>query len=222
MDQIKIKGARTHNLKNLDLELPRNQLIVLTGLSGSGKTTSLYSALNGLNDVERKIITVEDPVEYDLEGIVQIPVNEEIGVTYAAVLRTILRQDPDVIMVGEMRDLETVDTSLKAAETGHIVYSSIHTNDVSATIHRLVSFFPPEEQQNVRARLAENLQAIVSLRLLPTKKEVARVDLTVGSKHDERPGCAALGDAGGFQALVGEARGILRLGPRGLAVHHEA
>jgi twitching motility protein PilT len=86
-----------------------------------------------------------------------------------------LRQDPDVIMVGEMRDLETVDTSLKAAETGHLVYSSIHTSDVSSTINRLVSFFPPEEQLQVRARLAENLKAIVSLRLLPTKKQNGRV-----------------------------------------------
>jgi twitching motility protein PilT len=86
-----------------------------------------------------------------------------------------LRQDPDVIMVGEMRDLETVDTSLKAAETGHLVFSTIHTSDVASTINRLVSFFPTEEQLNVRARLADNVRAIVSLRLLVNKKETGRV-----------------------------------------------
>ena len=90
-------------------------------------------------------------------------------------LRAALRQDPDVIMVGEMRDLQTVDTSLKAAETGHLVFSTIHTADVGATINRLVSFFPSEEQVNVRARLADNIKAIVSLRLLVNKKETGRV-----------------------------------------------
>jgi twitching motility protein PilT len=125
-----------------------------------------------------KIITIEDPIEFVFTHDKSIITQREIGTdtsSFPQALRAAMRQDPDVIMVGEMRDLETVDTSLKAAETGHLVFSSIHTSDVSATINRLVSFFPPEEQLQVRARLADNLKAVVSLRLLPTKKQTSRV-----------------------------------------------
>jgi len=112
--------------------------VLVTGPTGSGKTTTLYAALNEANSEDIKIITVEDPVEYDLEGIVQIPVNEDIGVTYARVLRTILRQDPDKILVGEIRDEETARTAIEASLTGHVVFSTVHTNDAPSAITRLL------------------------------------------------------------------------------------
>ena len=123
-------------------------------------------------------MTVEDPIEFVFQHDKSIITQREIGTdtgSFPDALRAALRQDPDVIMVGEMRDLETVDTSLKAAETGHLVFSTIHTTDVASTINRLVSFFPSEEHMQVRARLAENLQAVVSLRLLVNKKQTGRV-----------------------------------------------
>ncbi len=166
--------AALHELTEL-----RRGYVIVTGATGMGKSTTLATLIQEINRHRKaKIVTIEDPIEFVFTHDKSIITQREIGTDTASfpdALHSALRQDPDVIMVGEMRDLETVDTSLKAAETGHIVYSSIHTSDVSATIHRRVSFFPPEEQQNVRARLAENLQAIVSLRLLPTKKEMARV-----------------------------------------------
>jgi type IV pilus assembly protein PilB len=113
-------------------------IVLVTGPTGSGKTTTLYAVLNEANREEVKIITTEDPVEYDLEGIVQIPVNEEIGVTYAKVLRTILRQDPDIILVGEIRDAETARTAIEASLTGHLVFSTLHTNDAPSAITRLI------------------------------------------------------------------------------------
>ncbi len=119
------------------LALPHG-IVLLTGPTGSGKTTTLYAMLNEANTVDVKIITVEDPVEYDLEGIVQIPVNDDIGVNYSAVLRTILRQDPDVILVGEIRDRETAQTAIEASLTGHLVFSTLHTNDAPSAITRLV------------------------------------------------------------------------------------
>ena len=118
-------------------DLPHG-IVLVTGPTGSGKTTTLYAVLNEANDVNTKVITVEDPVEYDLEGIVQVPVNEDIGVTYSGVLRTILRQDPDVILVGEIRDQETAQTAIEASLTGHLVFSTLHTNDAPSAITRLI------------------------------------------------------------------------------------
>jgi len=115
-----------------------NGIILVTGPTGSGKTTTLYSALNEANDPSVKIITTEDPVEYDLDGIVQVPIKEEIGVTFASCLRSILRQDPDKILVGEIRDLETAQIAIEASLTGHIVFSTLHTNDAPSTITRLL------------------------------------------------------------------------------------
>jgi type IV pilus assembly protein PilB len=118
-------------------DLPHG-IVLVTGPTGSGKTTTLYAMLNEANREDTKVITVEDPVEYDLEGIVQVPVNEEIGVTYAGVLRTILRQDPDVILVGEIRDRETAQTAIEASLTGHLVFSTLHTNDAASAITRMI------------------------------------------------------------------------------------
>jgi type IV pilus assembly protein PilB len=114
-----------------------NGIILVTGPTGSGKTTTLYSALNELNEITEKIITTEDPVEYDIDGIVQVPINSDIGVTFAAALRAILRQDPDKILVGEIRDLETAQIAVQSALTGHMVFSTLHTNDAPSTIVRL-------------------------------------------------------------------------------------
>ncbi len=153
--------------------------VLITGSTGMGKSTTLATMIEEVNCARKsKIITVEDPIEFVFTHDKSIITQREVGTdtsSFSDALRAALRQDPDVIMVGEMRDLETVDMSLKAAETGHLVFSSIHTSDVSSTINRLVSFFPAEEQINVRQRLADNLKAVISLRLLPNKKGTARV-----------------------------------------------
>ena len=114
-----------------------NGIVLVTGPTGSGKTTTLYSALSELNEVEDKLITTEDPVEYDIDGIVQVPIDASIGNTFAACLRAILRQDPDRILVGEIRDVETADIAIQASLTGHMVFSTLHTNDAPATVTRL-------------------------------------------------------------------------------------
>lgn len=114
-----------------------NGIVLVTGPTGSGKTTTLYSALNELNDIESKIITTEDPIEYDIDGLIQVPVNPDIQVTFANVLRAILRHDPDTILVGEIRDYETGEIAIQSALTGHLVFSTLHTNDAPSTIARL-------------------------------------------------------------------------------------
>jgi type IV pilus assembly protein PilB len=130
-------GSETKQRLRRFVDLPHG-IVLVTGPTGSGKTTTLYAMLNEANKEDTKVITVEDPVEYDLEGIIQVPVNEEIGVTYASVLRTILRQDPDVILVGEIRDRETAQTAIEASLTGHLVFSTLHTNDAASAVTRLV------------------------------------------------------------------------------------
>lgn len=114
-----------------------NGIVLVTGPTGSGKTTTLYSALNELNTIEDKLITTEDPVEYDMEGIIQVPIDASIGNTFAQCLRSILRQDPDKILVGEIRDLETAEIAVQASLTGHMVFSTLHTNDAPSTITRM-------------------------------------------------------------------------------------
>ena len=114
-----------------------NGIVLVTGPTGSGKTTTLYSALSELNDIETKIITTEDPVEYEIDGLVQVPIDANIEVTFASALRAILRQDPDVILVGEMRDLETAQIGIQASLTGHLVFSTLHTNDAPSSVTRL-------------------------------------------------------------------------------------
>src|SRR4030095_3371744 len=119
-------------------------ILLVPGPTGSGKTTTLCPCLNKLNDLETKIITVEDPIEYDLDGVVQVQVNEEIEVTYARVLRTILRQDPDILLVGEIRDKQPAQIAVEAALTGPLILSTLHTNDAPSTVTRLVDIgIPP-------------------------------------------------------------------------------
>jgi len=115
-----------------------NGIIIVTGPTGCGKTTTLYSALNELNDVETKIITTEDPVEYDVDGLIQVQMKPDIGLTFARCLRAILRQDPDIILVGEIRDLETAQIAAQASLTGHVVFTTLHTNDAPSSVARLL------------------------------------------------------------------------------------
>src|SRR5204863_6478274 len=119
------------------LDMPHG-IVLVTGPTGSGKTTTLYAALSKINDVERKIVTIEDPVEYQLRGVNQIQVNTKSGLTFAAGLRAILRHDPDVVLVGEIRDKETAEIAVQASLTGHLVFSTLHTNDAPGAATRLV------------------------------------------------------------------------------------
>ncbi|HBN75992.1 MAG TPA: pilus assembly protein PilB [Planctomycetaceae bacterium] len=118
------------------LKLP-NGIVLVTGPTGSGKTTTLYSALNELNDIETKVITTEDPIEYEIDGLIQVPVNADIDVTFSNVLRAILRHDPDKILIGEIRDFETAEIAVQSALTGHLVFSTLHTNDAPSAVTRL-------------------------------------------------------------------------------------
>jgi type IV pilus assembly protein PilB len=139
-----------------------NGIFIVTGPTGSGKTTTLYSCLRKINTIDFKLLTAEEPVEYDLEGIVQVPVNEAIGLTFARVLRAFLRQDPDRIMVGEMRDLETAQISIQASLTGHLVFTTLHTNDAPGAITRLIDM-------GVEPFLiSSTLEAVLGQRLLRT------------------------------------------------------
>src|SRR5437763_9660388 len=122
----------------LELIQRPNGIFIVTGPTGSGKTTTLYSCLRNVNSIDSKLLTAEEPVEYDLEGIVQVPVNEAIGLTFARVLRAFLRQDPDRIMIGETRDLETAQIAIQASLTGHLVFTTLHTNDAPGAITRLI------------------------------------------------------------------------------------
>jgi twitching motility protein PilT len=178
---LQIQSFEDLNLPGVlrEIAAQRRGYVLVTGATGMGKSTTLATMINEVNHSRKsKIITIEDPIEFVFTHEKSIITQREIGTdtgSFPEALRAALRQDPDCIMVGEMRDLETVDTSLKAAETGHLVFSTIHTSDVASTINRLVSFFPTEEQLQVRSRLADNLKAVVCLRLLINKKQNGRV-----------------------------------------------
>jgi len=132
-------GFRSHDLETYMSLIKRpNGIVIVTGPTGCGKTTTLYSALHMLNDIETKIITTEDPVEYDLDGVMQVGIRSEIGLTFAACLRSILRQDPDIVLVGEVRDLETAQIAAQASLTGHLVFTTLHTNDAPGSVARLL------------------------------------------------------------------------------------
>ena len=158
LERIGMPAAMLERLRDI-IQRPSGMVLV-TGPTGSGKTTTLYAALDELNTTERKIITVEDPVEYRLPGINQVQIHEKIDLTFSRVLRTALRQDPDVILVGEMRDQDTVETGLRAAMTGHLVFSTLHTNDAVSTPIRLLDMGAP------RYMVAMSLQVVVAQRLV--------------------------------------------------------
>jgi twitching motility protein PilT len=154
-------------------------LVLVTGTTGCGKSTTLAAMLDEINDTRTcHVMTVEDPIEYLHRDKKSIFCQREIGVdtnSFSQALRSSLRQDPDVILVGEMRDFETIETALHAAETGHLVLSTLHTLDATETISRIVSVFPPHQQKQIRLQLSSVLKAIVSQRLLPRADGVGRV-----------------------------------------------
>ncbi len=154
-------------------------LVLVTGVTGSGKSTTLAALVQHVNQNRScNIITIEDPIEFlHRDGVANIS-QREVGsdtLSFDTALRHVLRQDPDVIMIGEIRDRSTLDTAMKAADTGHLVFSTLHTTDATQTINRIISFFPPHEHDGVRNLLATALEAVVSLRLVPTKDGNARV-----------------------------------------------
>jgi len=158
--------------------MPRG-LVLVTGITGSGKSTALGSMLHYINqNRQANVITIEDPIEF-LHRDIKCSINQrEVGTdtgSFGQALRRVLRQDPDIILVGEIRDLETLDTALKAAETGHLVFSTLHTTDASQTINRVLSFYPPHQQTEVRYMLATALRAIISLRLVKRADKKGRV-----------------------------------------------
>jgi len=158
--------------------MPRG-LILVTGITGSGKSTALASMLHYINQNRHaNIITIEDPIEF-LHRDIKASINQrEVGTdtnSFAQALRRVLRQDPDIILVGEIRDIDTLDTALKAAETGHLVFSTLHTTDATQTINRILSFYPPHQQEEVRYMLSTALKAIISLRLVRRADKKGRV-----------------------------------------------
>jgi len=189
-----------------------NGIVLVTGPTGCGKTTTLYGALNELNVIEDKLITTEDPVEYDIDGIVQMPIDASIGNTFAQCLRSILRQDPDKILVGEIRDLETAEIAVQASLTGHMVFSTLHTNDAPSTITRLRDMGVPP------FLLTATLEAILAQRLVrkickecreqtsPDTELLAQLDLTPDDVLDKKfyrgRGCASCNNTG-FKGRTG-------------------
>ncbi len=156
-------------------------LVLVTGVTGSGKSTALAAMINHVNTTERvNIITIEDPIEF-LHRDQQSNISQrEVGtdtLSFGSALKSVLRQDPDVILIGEIRDKETLDTALKAADTGHLVFSTLHTTDATQTISRVISFYPPHEHAEVRSLLSTALAAVVCLRLVPKKDGTGRVPM---------------------------------------------
>ena len=185
-----------------------NGIVLVTGPTGSGKTTTLYAGLKLLNDGSRNILTVEDPVEYAVDGVGQTQINPQVGLTFAAGLRAILRQDPDVVMVGEIRDRETADIAVQAALTGHLVLSTVHTNDAIGAITRLrdMKVEPFLIASTVRAVIAQRLVR----RLCPQCSEpveaagslAAALGIAPGTIVHEPKGCAACGRSG-YKGRIG-------------------
>ena len=154
-------------------------LVLVTGATGSGKSTTLAALINDINaNQNNHILTIEDPIEFLFSEKRSIITQRELGIdtnSFADAMRASLREDPDVILLGEMRDPETIETALTAAETGHLVFSTVHSPAAAETVSRIISAFPPEAQQTMRAKLAQNLRGVVSQRLIPRKGGVGRV-----------------------------------------------
>ncbi len=174
-----------------------NGIVIVTGPTGSGKTTTLYAALAELNDIKTKVLTAEDPVEYDIDGLCQVQVNSEVGLTFASALRSFLRQDPDVILVGEIRDLETAQIAVQASLTGHLVLSTLHTNDAPSSIIRLVDLgiepflLTATIEGIVAQRLVRTLDQTTKEAYMPTEQELMELSLRpsdVQGREFYRPG----------------------------------
>jgi len=192
---IRVINSRIYSMEELglppilkELSMKQRGLILVTGPTGSGKTTTLASMLDYINKNRKcHIMTLEDPIEYLHKHHHSIINQREIGrdsKSFGNALRAALRQDPDVILVGEMRDLETISTALTAAETGHLVLSTLHTIGAAKTIDRVIDVFPPHQQQQIRVQLATVMEAIISQQLVPTadgKKRVAAQEIMIGN-----------------------------------------
>ena len=176
-----VKAIHELNLPEVleEIALKPRGLVLVTGVTGSGKSTALAAMINHINRHRRvNMITIEDPIEFlHRDQLANISQREEGSDTlsFAAALRHVLRQDPDVILIGEIRDMDTLDTALKAADTGHLVFSTLHTTDATQTINRVISFYPPHQHQEIRSLLSTALQAVVCLRLVPKKDGSGRV-----------------------------------------------
>jgi type IV pilus assembly protein PilB len=189
-----------------------NGIVLVTGPTGSGKTTTLYSALSELNDIETKIITTEDPVEYEIDGLVQCPINHEIDLTFASALRAILRQDPDIILIGEVRDLETAQISIQASLTGHLVFSTLHTNDAPSSITRLRDmgvepFLITATLEAIQAqRLVRKVCQVCKTAYEPTRDQLMELNVTPeqlkGAKFFYGEGCDKCNNLG-FKGRTG-------------------
>jgi type IV pilus assembly protein PilB len=183
-----------------------NGIFVVTGPTGSGKTTTLYSCLRQINSIDSKLLTVEDPVEYDIEGIIQVAVNEAVGMTFGKALRAFLRQDPDVIMLGEMRDLETSQIAIQASLTGHLVLSTLHTNDAPGAVTRLIDMGvePFLISSTLMAVLAQRLVRTICKKCRtpfePTESQLSLLNLSPHDVGDKvfyyGRGCANCNDTG--------------------------
>ncbi len=187
-------------------------LLLVTGPTGSGKTVTLYSALNSMNSEDIKILTAEDPVEFNFKGINQVNVNTEVGMTFAAGLKAFLRQDPDIIMVGEIRDMDTAEIAIKAAMTGHLVFSTLHTNDSAATIGRLVDIGIPAYMlaSSVTMVLSQRLGRRLCQSCKKVEKHDSKVLLSMGFSEDEIENLVTFGPNGcpecnglGYKGRVG-------------------
>jgi type IV pilus assembly protein PilB len=189
----------------MDIEKP-NGIIIVTGPTGSGKTTTLYSCLKRINTIESKLLTAEEPVEYDIDGIIQVPINPVVGNTFQRALRAFLRQDPDIIMIGEIRDLETAEIAIQASLTGHLVFSTLHTNDAAGAVTRLLDMNVPPYL------VSSTLESVLGQRLVrticnncktpyaPDDETLSRLDLKRGQVGD-RPffygrGCSLCNNTG--------------------------
>jgi type IV pilus assembly protein PilB len=182
--QLDMLGMQDSDLNSVNQLIHKpNGIVVVTGPTGSGKTTTLYSALKELNDTETKIITTENPVEYDIDGLIQVQIRPDIGLTFAKCLRSILRQDPDIVMVGEIRDLETAQISIQASLTGHLVFTTVHTNDAPSTIARLLDlglepFLITATLEGIVAqRLVRKICAHCKTEYEPTEEMLMELDL---------------------------------------------
>ena len=205
--ELDVLGFPDHALETIkDIIKTPNGIFIVTGPTGCGKTTTLYSALHELSNVGEKILSVEDPVEFDIDGIMQVPVNERVGMTFAAGLRAFLRQDPDIIMVGEMRDLETAQVSIQASLTGHLVLSTLHTNDAAGAVTRLLDMGvePFLISSTLLCVLAQRLIRTVCKKCTssfePTEEQLAALDLAAVDMKENQfsygRGCSACHDTG--------------------------
>ena len=181
---LRVIPGQTKTIRDLNLPpviekiaMEERGLVLCTGTTGSGKSTTLAAMVDHINrNRARHIVTIEDPVEFLHTGGKSIITQRELGQdtsSYDGALRAALRQDPDVILVGEMRDKETIETAMTAAETGHLVMSTLHTLDAPETINRIISVFPPYQQEQIRAQLAEVLRAVISMRLVRQRRSSA-------------------------------------------------